>query len=183
MKADIPAATFDPPLFLHQHDARQARAHQPRAAFEARILATEAASGRILRALNGGNGQFILSSVDGSMSARIHLSVSDAVTSEHAVGNARLTVNRERGTVAHGDRRVILSRTELRLLGALLAAKGSALSRHDLIASVWPSDELEPSERENALAVYVCSLRKRLTSIGAGDALVTVRRIGYRAAM
>jgi len=182
MKADVPVS-IDPPLFLHHHDARQSRATQSRTALDARIVATEAAGSRILRALSGGNGQFILSSVDGSMSARIHLAVSDAITSEHTVTNAKLIVNWGRGTVANGDRRVLLSRTELRLLGALLAAKGNALSRHDLIARVWPGDGLEPSERENALAVYVCSLRKRLTMIGAGDALVTVRRVGYRAAM
>lgn len=182
MKADVPAVSFNPPLFLHR-DPRQPRTHQPKAALDARILATEAASSRILRALNGGTGQFILTSVDGSMSARIHLTVSDSVTTEHVVGKANLVVNWGRGTVGNGDCRVVLSRTELRLFGALLAAKGGTLSRHDLIASVWPSDELNPSERENALAVYVCSLRKRLTMIGAGDALVTVRRVGYRAAM
>ena len=37
-----------------------------------------------------------------------------------------------------------------------------------------------PSERENALAVYVCTLRKRLAAIGLGQALQTVRGVGYR---
>jgi DNA-binding response OmpR family regulator len=72
-----------------------------------------------------------------------------------------------------------LSRTELRLLAALLEGEGQVMSRADLIRRVWPGDELELADRENALGVYVCSLRKRLSMIGVGSALVTVRYVGY----
>jgi DNA-binding winged helix-turn-helix (wHTH) protein len=68
----------------------------------------------------------------------------------------------------------------LRLLAALFDGAGKPVSRKELIARVWPSDDMPATERENALAVYVCSLRKRLAAIGAASALVTVRGHGYR---
>ena len=49
-----------------------------------------------------------------------------------------------------------------------------------MIARTWPRDPLVTPERENALGVYVYTLRKRLAAIGFGDALRTVRGIGYR---
>ena len=152
---------------------------------EARIDATAAGSARILKALHGGCGTFVLSAVDGQMSARIQLTVVNAAAaeSEIRIGSARVAVDWSRSTVANGNRRVTLSRTELRLFAALLGGEGKPLSRSVLIGRVWPDDGLTDADRENALAVYMCSLRKRLTSIGAGDALHTVRGVGYRAVL
>jgi DNA-binding response OmpR family regulator len=152
---------------------------------EARIDASAAASARILRALHGGCGTFVLTAVDGHMSARVALTIVNAAAAEteYKLGSARVTVDWSRSTVAHGARRVSLSRTELRLLAALLGGEGRAMTRVSLIGLVWPDDALPDADRENALAVYMCSLRKRLTSIGAGDALQTVRGVGYRAVL
>lgn len=152
---------------------------------EARINASAAASGRILRALHGGCGTFVLTAVDGQMSARVQLTVVNtaAAETEYKLGSTRVTIDWSRSTVANGARRVSLSRTELRLFAALLGGEGHALSRAELISRVWPDDALPDADRENALAVYMCSLRKRLTSIGAGDALQTVRGLGYRAVL
>lgn len=151
---------------------------------EARIDASAAAGARILRALHDGCGTFVLTAVDGHMSARVQLTVVNtaAAESEYKLGSARVTVDWSRSTVAHGARRVSLSRTELRLLAALLGGEGHPIPRAALISRVWPEDEKVPDvDRENALAVYMCSLRKRLQTIGAGGALQTVRGVGYRA--
>jgi DNA-binding response OmpR family regulator len=152
---------------------------------EARIDASAAASARILRALHGGCGTFVLSAVDGQMSARVQLTVvnTPAAETEYKLGSARVTVDWSRSTIASGARRVTLSRTELRLFAALVGGDGHALSRAELISRVWPDDALPDADRENALAVYMCSLRKRLTLVGAGDALQTVRGLGYRAVL
>jgi DNA-binding response OmpR family regulator len=152
---------------------------------EARIDASPAASARILRALHGGCGTFVLSAVDGQMSARVQLTVTNAAAAEteYKLGSTRVTIDWSRATVAHGARRVSLSRTELRLFAALLGGEGRPMPRAALISRVWPDDSLPDADRENALAVYICSLRKRLTAIGAGDALQTVRGVGYRAAL
>jgi len=153
---------------------------------EARIDASAAASARILRALHGGCGTFVISAVDGQMSARVQLTVVNtaAAESEYKLGSARVTVDWSRSTVANGARRVSLSRTELRLFAALLGGEGHPIPRPALISRVWSEDDaVTEADRENALAVYMCSLRKRLTSIGAGDALQTVRGVGYRAVL
>lgn len=152
---------------------------------EARIDASAVASARILRALYGGCGTFVLSAVDGQMSARVQLTIVNTAVAEteYSLGSARVTVDWSRSTVANGSKRVSLSRTELRLFAALLGGEGHALARSDLIGRVWADDTLPDADRENALAVYMCSLRKRLTSIGAGDALQTVRGVGYRAVL
>ena len=76
--------------------------------------------------------------------------------------------------------RVRLSRTELRLLEALLRGDGATVTRLQLIERVSAGSSLRRSERENALTVYVCMLRKRLSAIGLRNALHTVRRPGYR---
>jgi OmpR family two-component system response regulator YxdJ len=152
---------------------------------EARIDASASASARILRALHDGCGTFVLSAVDGQVSARIQLTITNTAAAEtdYKLGSARVTVDWSRSTVANGARRVTLSRTELRLLSALLGGEGRAMTRASLISQVWPQGALSDTDRENALAVYICSLRKRLRSIGAGDALQTVRGVGYRAVL
>jgi DNA-binding response OmpR family regulator len=57
------------------------------------------------------------------------------------------------------------------------------VTRAQLIERVWAGSNLRRSERENALTVYICTLRKRLSSVGLGGALHTVRRMGYRLAL
>lgn len=153
---------------------------------EARIDASAAAGARILRALHGGCGTFVISAVDGQMSARVQLTVVNtaAAESEYKLGSTRVTVDWSRSTVANGGRRVSLSRTELRLLAALLGGEGQPIPRAALISRVWPEDDgMADADRENALGVYIFSLRKRLTSIGAANAVQTVRRVGYRAVL
>ena len=152
---------------------------------EARIDASAAATARILRALHEGCGTFVLSAVDGQMSARVQLTITNSAAAEtvYKLGSTRVTVDWSRATVANGTRRVSLSRTELRLFSALVGGEGRAMSRASLISIVWPGNAASDVDRENALGVYICSLRKRLTSIGAGNALQTVRRVGYRAVL
>jgi DNA-binding response OmpR family regulator len=152
---------------------------------EARIDASSAASARILKALHSGCGTFVLSAVDGQMSARVRLTIVKAGAAEtvYRLGQARVAVDWSQSTVANGNRRVALSRTELRLLAALLDGEGEPVSRSSLIGRVWPDEDRTAVDRENTLGVYVHSLRKRLASIGAGNALQTVRGVGYRMAL
>jgi DNA-binding response OmpR family regulator len=143
--------------------------------------ASPAASARILRALHSGCETFVLSAIDGQMSARVRLTIVDsaAATAKCRLGSASVTVDWSRSTIANGARRVSLSRTELRLFAALLEGEGQPISRAELLACVWRDADL--ADRKNTLNVYICSLRKRLESIGARGALQTVRGVGYRA--
>ena len=73
-----------------------------------------------------------------------------------------------------------LSRTELRLFGALFDARGSIIERRRLIEGTWPNATVV--EGANALGVYVHLLRQRLSAIGVAAALKTVRGVGYQLA-
>ena len=123
--------------------------------------------------------EFVLSSADGHLSVRLRLSLQREAL-EHRTGDSKVLVDWSRSTVACGSRRVALSRTELRLLAALLEDDGACVMRSVIIGRVWPDSALTTAERENALAVYVCTLRKRLSAVGLGSALQTVRGLGYR---
>ncbi len=57
------------------------------------------------------------------------------------------------------------------------------MTRSQLIERVCAGSSLRRSERENALTVYICTLRKRLRGIGLGGTFHNVRRMGYRLAI
>ncbi len=147
----------------------------------ATLIMSEPASERLLGVLADGRSDFRLATVDGSLMIRLRVAVTTASSvEEHIQGT--LFVDWSGLTVSNEGKRVRLSRTELRLFEALLRAGGSTLTRSQLIERVWGGDgpRSRRSERENALSVYICALRKRLCGIGVGGALHTVRRMGYR---
>lgn len=149
---------------------------------DARLETTPAASDRLLGALTAGARDFVLTSTDGRLSARVRLTIANVSMTQHRLSGASIVIDWSQSTVANGPRRVTLSRTELRLLAALLEVGGRPLSRGALIERIWPDDRRGLLERENSLAVYVCCLRKHLTTIGVGGALRTVRGVGYQLA-
>lgn len=75
----------------------------------------------------------------------------------------------------HGDRRIELSKTEQRLLRALVDNAGVALTRSQLVDRVW-TDGAEYVD-ENALSVAVKRLRDKLEASGY---IKTVYGIGYK---
>ena len=142
-------------------------------------MMSDLASQRLLSALDDGASEFRLGTADGSLMIRLRLAISPAHASEEHVKD-NVFVDWSRSTVCNGANRARLSRTELRLLEALLRANGATIPRLELIEQVWVGSALRRSERENALTVYICTLRKRLRGIGLSSALQTVRRTGYR---
>jgi DNA-binding response OmpR family regulator len=149
-------------------------------AIDARLETTPASSERLLNALSTGTRDFVLTSTDGRLSARVRLTIANVALTEHQLGDATLVVDWAQSTIANGPRREAVSRTELRLLAALLDAAGGTVTRGALIEHIWPSDTRAMPERENSLAVYVCCVRKRLAAIGIRGSLRTVRRVGYQ---
>lgn len=73
-------------------------------------------------------------------------------------------------------REVSLRLRDCRILGAL--ASGRAVATSDLIAAVWPDDEPETSE--NALRVYLHSLRKLFVDNQIPLRIEVVHKRGYR---
>jgi two-component system response regulator MprA len=89
---------------------------------------------------------------------------------------ARLRLDPVSHTVRLGERGEALTPTEFRLLAALAARPGAVVRRHELVASGWPDGAIV---HDNTLDTYLKRLRRKLRELGAGDAITTVRGVGY----
>ena len=125
----------------------------------------------------------ILISPDGRVSIKVQLALETAQITEERFVDGSLVIDWQACTVSHGRRRTALSRTELRLLAALLEGEGKPVPRARLIAHGWPGYEMSGADKENDLAVYICALRKQLARIGLAEILRTVRGTGYALAI
>jgi DNA-binding response OmpR family regulator len=93
---------------------------------------------------------------------------------------ADLIVELDRHTVQAGEREVVLSAVELRLLVALLSANGRTLDRDRLLDAIHGDDAFLT---DRAIDVYVKRLREKLGDDAAEPRYIaTVRGAGYRAA-
>lgn len=105
---------------------------------------------------------------------RLELSASD--TGEGArFGSVTLDPARHQAWV--GNHRVELTRTELSVMAALIAARGRAISRGELLDAVWGDDRFEVGER--AVDNVILRLRRKM---GDQRVIVTVRGVGFRLA-
>ena len=149
----------------------------------ARLSMSAPATARLLEMIATGVDEYVITSADGRISVRARLSIDTVDCAEQCLPDSNVIVDWTRATISNEGTCVRLSRTELRLLSALLENLGQAVRRGALIERAWPRRKLRALESENALAVYICSLRKRLAVIGLCDALKTVRGVGYRIAL
>ena len=90
-------------------------------------------------------------------------------------GNLRLDPSSH--TITVGEHEESLTPTEFRLLGALLAARGGAVRRADLIRTGWADGSIV---HDNTLDVYIRRLRRKLEAAEATPEIATVHRVGYR---
>lgn len=143
------------------------------AVLEARLTTSVSANARILRCLQGGCATFVISAVDGQMSARVRLEIvsTPAAVARYRLGAYTVSVDWSRKTVTAAGRSVALSPTEFRLFATLLGAEGRWIACDAIVRQVWPTASV--SDAEKRLRVNVCYLRKRLSSIGATGALIT----------
>jgi DNA-binding response OmpR family regulator len=142
------------------------------------IIMSRTAATRLRAVMAHGQNRFVVSSSDGALSVRMSMVIARTSATEEIVpqlGGA--AIDWDRGTIAKEGRAAPLSRTELRLLACLVEHAGATV-RHDvLIASAW--GVVADDAGYNALAVYVCYLRRSLKSIGLGQSLRTARGVGY----
>jgi two-component system response regulator MprA len=76
---------------------------------------------------------------------------------------------------AEGER-VGLTPTEFRLLAKLVAGKGTAVRRRELIQTGWPHGA---RVRDNTLDAYVARLRRKLAVLPGAPRITTVHGVGY----
>ncbi|MER9313818.1 winged helix-turn-helix domain-containing protein [Mesorhizobium australicum] len=89
----------------------------------------------------------------------------------------RFAFARDNGTLTLEGKRIALGGRSSGLLAALLDARGSVVSKSDLMERVWPGATVE----EGNLTVQVAALRKALGQrADHSEWIVTVARIGYR---
>ncbi len=70
-----------------------------------------------------------------------------------------------------------LTPTEFRLLAALTARAGRAISRQELVRTAWPHGAIV---QDNTLDVYVARIRRKLEALPAAPRIKTLHGLGYR---
>ena len=99
--------------------------------------------------------------------------VSQSVVLEHK----RAMLNLTEATLTYGNKKLELTKNELRILQVLMENKEKVVSRDALMTKLWESDSYVD---ENTLSVNVNRLRKKLESVGLDDFIQTKKGIGYR---
>ncbi|MFT4048020.1 MAG: response regulator transcription factor, partial [Solimonas sp.] len=91
--------------------------------------------------------------------------------------SSELTIGMRAHIASYGDRELTLPPREHALLFLLGRAADKAVSRDALWQHLW-CEESEP--RPERIELYVSRLRRRLATLGAPNALQTLRGFGYR---
>ena len=92
---------------------------------------------------------------------------------------ADLVIDRSRGTVTRGSRKLVLTPTELRLLVHFAQHPRQVFSRAQLLDALW--DYGSDLAEENTVNVHVRRLREKIEADPASPKLiVTARGLGYR---
>ncbi len=91
-----------------------------------------------------------------------------------------VTIFTQQAKVHKNSREVLLTALEYRLLLTLVLNQGRALTRSQILGSIWDADEDFVSD--NTLTVYIKRLREKLEDDPQNPALIkTVRGLGYQA--
>ena len=88
-----------------------------------------------------------------------------------------MMLNISDATITYDDKRLELTKNELKILQTLFDNKERIVSRSLLMEKLWESDAYVD---ENTLSVNVNRLRKKLDSIGLESFIVTKKGLGYR---
>jgi len=93
------------------------------------------------------------------------------------IAHGEIVLNMEKYQATLGDRNLVLTPTEFRLLEVLVRRKGRVVSEADLIREVWGDERSDPA----LVRRYILMLRKKLEDDPAEPVWVrTVRGFGYR---
>ena len=78
--------------------------------------------------------------------------------------------------LTYQDKKVELTRNELRILKTLMENKEKVVSRDTLMTKLWESDSFVD---DNTLTVNITRLRKKLEAAGLVDFIITRKGLGY----
>lgn len=88
-----------------------------------------------------------------------------------------MLLNLSDATLLYQEQKVELTKNELKILQTLIENKMQVVTHETLMTRLWESDMYVD---ENTLSVNVNRLRKKLTSIGLEDSILTKKGIGYQ---
>lgn len=88
-----------------------------------------------------------------------------------------MLLNLSDATILYQEQKVELTKNELKILQTLIENKTQVVTRETLMTRLWERDMYVD---ENTLSVNVNRLRKKLTSIGLEDSILTKKGIGYQ---
>ena len=89
---------------------------------------------------------------------------------------ADLRLEQSTFTLSCGDRAVRLSRKEYDMLELLMRNQRQVVSKETLLVKVWG---YESDAEDNNVEVYISFLRRKLTHLGSGVKIRTIRMVGY----
>ena len=101
----------------------------------------------------------------------------DFVGSSSMLEHKGMLLNLSDATLLYQEKKVELTKNELKILQTLIENKTQVVTRETLMTRLWESDMYVD---ENTLSVNVNRLRKKLTSIGLEDSILTKKGIGYQ---
>ena len=135
----------------------------------------------ILMAMNMGADDFIAKPFDlevltVKIQALIRRSYDFSVGSS-IISHKDAILNLTDATLNYKDDQIELTKNELKILQTLMENKEKIVSRDDLMAKIWESDDYID---ENTLSVNVNRLRKKLKEIGLDDFIMTKKGLGYK---
>lgn len=134
----------------------------------------------IVMAMNMGGDEFIEKPFDlGVVTAKIQAVLRRVYSLQGAVNimdYQGLLLNLGDATVAFQGGKLELTKNEFRILQILMENAEKIVSRDEIIARLWESDEFID---DNTLTVNVARLRKKLESLGAKDLIRTKKGVGY----
>lgn len=88
-----------------------------------------------------------------------------------------VTLNLETGKISRGEREIVLTKLEYRILSTMLAYPGKLFTREEILAGIW--DISNNFVNDNTLSVTIKRIREKLGDED-GEIIKTVRGIGYR---
>ncbi len=134
----------------------------------------------IVMAMNMGGDEFIEKPFDlGVVTAKIQAVLRRVYSLQGAVNimdYQGLLLNLGDATVTFQGEKLELTKNEFRILQILMENAEKIVSRDEIIARHWESDEFID---DNTLTVNVARLRKKLESLGAKDLIRTKKGVGY----
>jgi DNA-binding response OmpR family regulator len=98
------------------------------------------------------------------------------VVVDSCISFADLTLQPETCSLVYKDQSLTLTLKEFQLLELLIARKGCAVSKEDVLDKIWGFDSEVDA---NNVEVYISFLRKKLSNLKSKAQIKTLRQIGY----